>query len=159
MSQYVARVRWQRNGQPFTDQRYSRAHSWSFDGGVTLPASSSPHVVPLPYSDPAAVDPEEAFVAALSSCHMLTFLWLAAKEGYGIDSYDDNAEGEMRSIGQGRQAVTSVTLKPEVVFTGNKRPSEEAVAGLHHQAHEQCFLANSVKTEIKVQGVWRYMAA
>lgn len=159
MSHYVARVRWQRNAQSFTDQRYSRAHSWAFDGGVTLPASSSPHVVPLPYSDPGGVDPEEAFIAALSSCHMLTFLWLAAKEGYCIDSYADDAEGEMTPIGHGRQAVTSATLKPEIAFSGEKIPSDAVVAALHHRAHEECFLANSVKTEIKIQGRWRYVAA
>jgi organic hydroperoxide reductase OsmC/OhrA len=135
---------------------YSRAHEWRFDGGVRVAASSSPHLVPLPWSNADNVDPEEAYVAALSSCHMLTFLWLAAKEGYIVDRYVDDASGTMNSIGNGRQAVTHVLLKPELTFSGDKRPSDDAVAQLHHHAHEECYLANSVKTQIDVQGSWHY---
>jgi organic hydroperoxide reductase OsmC/OhrA len=156
MHLYTAQIDWTRGDAAFIDNRYSRAHLWRFDGGVEVPASSSPQVVRTPFSDPANVDPEEAFVAALSSCHMLTFLWLAAQEGLRIDRYSDAAEGVMEDNGQGRQAVTRVTLKPEVVFSGAKQPENADVDRLHHSAHEQCFLANSVKTEIVVQGGWRH---
>jgi organic hydroperoxide reductase OsmC/OhrA len=158
MSTYNCEVHWSRGDAAFTDNRYSRAHVWRFDGGVEVPASSSPHVVPLPYSNAANVDPEEAFIAALSSCHMLTFLWLAGREGLRIDRYTDAAEGLMEDIGRGRQAVTRVTLRPQVVFSGDKRPSEADVERLHHSAHDQCFLANSVKTEIEVRGGWSHTA-
>ena len=156
MSIYTAQIDWSRGDAVFTDNRYSRAHRWRFDGGVEVPASSSPHVVRVPWSDPANVDPEEAFVAALSSCHMLTFLWLAAGEGLRIDSYSDAAEGVMENNPQGRQAVTRVTLRPQVLFSGEKRPTEADVQRLHHSAHEQCFLANSVRTGIAVEGSWRH---
>ena len=156
MSSYTAQIDWTRGDAVFTDNRYSRAHRWRFDGGVEVPASSSPHVVRVPWSDPANVDPEEAFVAALSSCHMLTFLWLAATEGLRIDRYSDAAEGLMEDNGQGRQAVTRVTLKPRVLFSGDRRPTDADVERLHHSAHEQCFLANSVRTEIAVEGSWQH---
>jgi organic hydroperoxide reductase OsmC/OhrA len=158
MSTYSAEVHWSRGDATFTDNRYSRAHEWRFDGGVTVPASSSPHVVPLPYSNADNVDPEEAYLAALSSCHMLTFLWLAAREGLRVDRYVDAAEATMEDIGGGRQAVTRVTLRPQLVFSGSKRPSDADVERLHHSAHEQCFLANSVKTEIGVDGRWDFAA-
>ena len=159
MHDYTALVQWHRQaGEAFVDKRYSRAHRWGFDGGVEVPASSSPHVVPLPYSDASCVDPEEAFVAALSSCHMLTFLWLAALDGYVVDRYDDRATGTMTDIGGGREAVTRVLLDPQIVFSGNRLPSDEAVADLHHRAHEACYLANSVKTQIDVKGAWRQAA-
>jgi organic hydroperoxide reductase OsmC/OhrA len=157
MSAHTALVEWQRGAdERFTDRRYSRAHRWTFDGGVSVAASSSPHAVPLPYSEPANVDPEEAYVAALSSCHMLTFLWLAANDGYVVDSYRDDAEGTMSSIGGGKLAVTRVTLKPLIAFSGDKRPTQAGVDDLHHRAHEECFLANSVKTQIDVQGRWEH---
>ena len=146
MSHYTATIHWQRAPEePFTDNRYSRGHQWSFDGGVTLRASSSPHVVPH-YSDPAGVDPEEAFIAALSSCHMLTFLYLAAKAGHVVDSYDDLAEGQMAKA-DGRVWVSLVTLRPVVIWDGTA--VEEDV--LHHAAHEECFIANSVRTEIRCE--------
>jgi organic hydroperoxide reductase OsmC/OhrA len=148
MSTYTAQVRWQRGDQKFTDNRYSRGHTWKFDGGTEVPASASPHVVPLPMSVEAAVDPEEAFVAAVSSCHMLWFLSLAAKRGYVVDSYTDDAEGVMARNAAGKVAVTKVTLRPLVVFSGANSPDRAALDALHHAAHEQCFIANSIRSEV-----------
>ncbi len=148
MSTYTARIRWQRGDQKFTDNRYSRGHTWKFDGGTEVPASASPHVVPLPMSVEAAVDPEEAFVAAVSSCHMLWFLSLAAKRGYVVDSYTDDAEGVMARNAAGKVAVTKVTLRPLVVFSGANSPDRAALDALHHAAHEQCFIANSIRSEV-----------
>jgi len=148
MSTYTARIRWQRGDQKFTDNRYSRGHTWKFDGGTEVPASASPHVVPLPMSVEAAVDPEEAFVAAVSSCHMLWFLSLAAKRGHVVDSYTDDAEGVMARNAAGKVAVTKVTLRPLVVFSGANSPDRAALDALHHAAHEQCFIANSIRSEV-----------
>ena len=157
MSRYDAEVRWQRGpDEAFTDRRYSRAHSWHFDGGVVVPASSSPHSVPLPFSRADHVDPEEAFVAAIASCHMLTFLFLAAKAGFTVDAYVDAAFGVMARNEQGRLAVTHVTLRPAIVFSGSVAPSEAEVARLHHESHEECYIANSVRSEIEVAGTWRH---
>jgi organic hydroperoxide reductase OsmC/OhrA len=150
MSTYTATIRWQRNGEVFIDKRYSRGHEWSFDGGVTLRASSSPAVVPR-YSDPSGVDPEEAFVASLSSCHMLTFLWLAAAQKITVDSYVDEAIGTLAKNAQGRLAMTDVVLRPKVVFAGEPKPSPEVVTHLHHRAHEECFIANSVTTNVRCE--------
>ncbi len=152
MSEYSATISWQRGEhEPFVDQRYSRAHEWAFDGGVRVLASSSPHVVPLPYSVAEHVDPEEAFVAALSSCHMLTFLWLAAKAGYRVERYRDDAVGIMAKNGQGRLAMTRVTLRPRVIFGGEQEPALADLEQLHHQAHEECFIANSVNTVVTTE--------
>jgi organic hydroperoxide reductase OsmC/OhrA len=148
--QLGARITWDRNGQDFAGKKYSRAHIWTFDGGLTVPASSSPHVVKVPYSDPSAVDPEEAFVASCSSCHMLSFLWRAGLAGFVVESYEDDAEGVMEKNKEGRLAITRVTLKPKVRFSG-KLPSKEEHGHLHHLAHEDCFIANSVKTEISCE--------
>ena len=148
MTQYQATVDWERNGATFVDNRYSRGHHWEFDGGVRVPASASPHAVPLPYSVAAAVDPEEAFVAALSSCHMLWFLSLAAKQGSVVEQYRDTAIGTLGRDGDGRLAMLDVTLRPLVTFSGPKQPTAEEVAELHHAAHAQCFIANSVKTRV-----------
>ncbi|UNP88984.1 OsmC family protein [Aeromonas encheleia] len=149
MSEFSALISWQREaGEAFVDQRYSRAHEWEFDGGVRVPASSSPHVVPLPFSVAENVDPEEAFVASLSSCHMLTFLWLAARERYLVESYRDQAWGLMEPDERGCQSITRVTLRPRVQFGGERQPGLAELERLHHQAHEQCFIANSVRTEI-----------
>ena len=157
MSEYQARIRWSRQPEErFVDSRYSRAHTWEFDGGVTVPASSATSSVPLPYSRAENVDPEEALVAAISSCHMLTFLYLAAKDKFVIDSYDDLAVGTMTRNAKGRLAVTRAVLAPKIVFTGEKAPSEADVERLHHAAHEDCFIANSVLTEISVAGQWTY---
>lgn len=146
---HSATIAWQRAGSNFTDRRYSRAHRWSFDGGASVPASSSPHVVRLPFSDPAAVDPEEAFVAALSSCHMLWFLDLAAQAGHVVEDYEDHAKGFMSKNASGKEWVARVELAPRVRFAGNA-PDAAALAALHHRAHEECYLANSVKTEVVV---------
>ena len=148
MTEYQATVDWERNGAAFVDNRYSRGHNWEFDGGVRVPASASPHVVPLPYSVAAAVDPEEAFVAALSSCHMLWFLSLAAKQGYVVDQYRDTAVGTMGRDADGRLAMLDVRLRPSVTFSGPKQPTAAELADLHLTAHAQCFIANSVKTRV-----------
>ncbi|MBZ0144001.1 MAG: OsmC family protein [Rhodocyclaceae bacterium] len=153
MSTYSATIRWQRNGAAFTDQRYSRAHAWHFDGGAVVPGSSSPDNVPLPFSDAAAVDPEEAFVAALSSCHMLWFLHLAARAGFVVNRYEDCAAGVMAKNAEGRLAMTRVTLRPRVEFAGEKLPGRADIEALHHAAHEECFIANSVKSEVRCEPV------
>jgi organic hydroperoxide reductase OsmC/OhrA len=151
MAQHTAVIVWERNGAVFADNRYSRGHRWQFDGGIEVPASSSPHVVRLPLSVAEAVDPEEAFVAALSSCHMLGFLSIAAKRGFVVDSYRDEAVGVLAKNAAGRLAITQVTLRPAVVFSGEKRPSPAEVASMHHESHEQCFIANSVTTEVRCE--------
>lgn len=151
MSEYRTVVVWSRDGAVFTDSRYSRGHRWVFDGGVEVPASSSPHVVPLPLSVAAAVDPEEAFVASLSSCHMLMFLAIAARRGFVVDSYRDDALGLLERNPSGKLAMTTVTLRPEVQFTGDKRPSTDELLGMHHQSHEECFIASSVTTDVRCE--------
>lgn len=154
MSEYRATVLWQRQGdEKFTDARFSRGHRWQFDEGVEVPASASPRVVPLPMSVAAAVDPEEAFVASLSSCHMLTFLYLAAKRGFVIESYRDEAVGVLAKNEDGRQAITRVTLHPAIRFGAGAEPTAADLDTLHHQAHEQCFIAQSVRTEVRVEPV------
>lgn len=153
MALYHSQVHWFRGAQPFLDNQYSRGHIWRFDGGVEVPASSSPHVVPLPCSLVAAVDPEEAFVASLSSCHMLWFLALAAKAGWLVDDYLDRAEGVMARNGQGKLAMTLVTLRPEVRMGGARCPTPEQFAQLHHAAHDACFIANSVNSEVRCEPV------
>ncbi len=151
MSTYTARITWKSDSpDTFTKNRYTRGHEWSFDGGVTVPASSSPHVVRLPFSVEAAVDPEEALVASAASCHMLTFLWLAAKAGFNIASYEDNAVGEMAAMDDGRQWVATITLDPQIEWIGDV-PTSEQLAELHHNAHDQCFIANSIKSEIIIK--------
>lgn len=149
MSEYSAKISWFRNvDEDYVDNQYSRGHEWSFDGGATVPASSSPHVVPLPYSVEANVDPEEAFVASLSSCHMLFFLSIAAKRKFVVDEYFDNAIGIMEKDNSGKLMMTKVTLRPRVKFSGNRQPTTEQLEKMHHQSHEQCFIANSVKTDV-----------
>src|SRR3954447_25458844 len=155
--EYRAHVTWKRaDDAKFTDQRYSRAHEWSFDGGITVPASSSPHSVRLPYSVVEAVDPEEALVAALASCHMLTFLYVAAKQGFVVDNYADDAVGEMSKNERGKLWMSKVTLLPLITFMGDKRPSPAQFDELHHLAHEECYIANSVKSEVVVQGAMSF---
>src|SRR3954454_11061643 len=152
--EHSARIVWEReDGAPFIDNRYSRAHSWSFDGGVTVPGSSSPSVVRLPLSRAEAGDSGETFVAALSSCHMLFFLSFAAAEGLVVDRYDDMAIGVMGRDARGRTMVSKVTLHPRVTLSGPLRPGEDELAALHHHAHEECFIANSVLTEVAVEAV------
>lgn len=151
MTEHSAEILWLRGEQCFLDNRYSRAHRWRFDGGLEVPASSSPHVVPLPWSDARAVDPEEAFVAALSNCHMLWFLSLAAKQGFQVERYEDLARGVMAMNAEGCQAMTEVVLRPRVTFGGARQPDSAQLHSLHHQAHEACFIANSVKTEVRCE--------
>ncbi len=151
MSQYQAIVEWERRGAVFTDNRYSREHRWEFDEGVRVPASASPHVVPLPYSAAAAVDPEEAFVASLASCHLLWFLSLAAKRGFVVDSYRDAAVGVLGRDAEGKLAMLEVTLRPAVHFAGDRHPTEADLARLHHDAHGECFIARSVKTVVRCE--------
>lgn len=153
MSEHIATIAWQRGTHAFAKGRYSRAHEWRFDGGGVVRASASPDVVPAPWSDASAVDPEEAFVAALSSCHMLWFLSLAAAKGLIIDSYTDDAVGHMGEIAPQRLAITQVVLRPRVEFDPSHAATREQQDALHHAAHERCFLANSVKTEIRIEPI------
>ena len=150
MSEHKATSKWQRTGPDFLKGKYSREHTWTFDGGVTVPASASPSVVPGPFSNPAHVDPEEAFVASISSCHMLTFLYLAAKQGFQIDGYEDEAIGILSKGENGVPWVSLVTLYPKISYGGDKSPSPMVEKHLHHLAHEQCFIANSIKTQVIV---------
>lgn len=153
MAEYKSVVIWSRAGATFTDNRYGRGHRWLFDGGVEVPASSSPHVVPLPLSVAAAVDPEEAFVASLSSCHMLSFLYIAAKRGFVVESYRDEAVGVLAKDTAGKLAMTHVTLRPGAAFGGERRPTADEVIAIHHAAHEQCYIAHSVKTDVRCEPV------
>ena len=149
MSRYTATITWQRKTAVFIDSKYSRAHLWQFDGGTEVPASASPHVVPLPFSKTDAIDPEEAFIASLASCHLLWFLSIAAKRGFIIDDYRDDAVGVMGKNAEGKLAMTEVTLRPRVTFSGGRRPTPAEHAEMHHEAHAECFIANSVKTEVR----------
>ena len=148
---YKVSVIWEKKpDEVFVNKRYSRSHTWIFDGGIQVAASSSPHVVPLPMSSESAVDPEEAFIASLSSCHMLWFLSIAAENNYIVESYEDHAEGILGKDQDGKLAMTQVTLHPRVVFNGKTTPSREQIEELHHLAHEECYIANSVKTSITI---------
>lgn len=151
MTEYIAEVIWLRDQQDFVGNGYSRKHLWRFDGGTEVAGSSSPQVVPLPMSDATAVDPEEAFVASLSSCHMLWFLSIAAKRRFCVDSYHDNARGLMQANAAGKLYIAQVTLRPAVSFSGERVPSREQIAQMHHHAHEECFIANSVKSEVRCE--------
>ncbi|MBJ7536058.1 OsmC family protein [Marinomonas transparens] len=149
MSEYFATVVWTRGEQDFLNKRYSRVHEWQFEGGVTVPASSSPHIVPLPMSVAENVDPEEAFVASISSCHMLFFLDFASRKKWIVEQYTDKAVGTLAKGKSGKLMMTEVVLRPEVTFVG-ERPSAEALTELHHQSHDACFIANSVLTNVRV---------
>lgn len=151
MSEHTATIDWTRTDPNFLEGRYSREHTWHFDGGLTVSASPSPSVVRPPLSNPACVDPEEAFVAAVSSCHMLTFLHLASRAGFQIDRYRDEAVGVMTRNELGVPWVSAITLHPQIKWSGDRLPSPPDEALLHHQAHEQCFIANSVKTKVTVE--------
>jgi organic hydroperoxide reductase OsmC/OhrA len=151
MSHHKAIIRWKHSGPDFSRGQYSREHTWTFDGGISLAASPSPSVVPAPWSNPAHVDPEEAYVAAISSCHMLTFLFLASRQGFQVESYEDEAVGVMAKNERGRQWVSTVTLNPRVVYGGAKQPTPAEEDHLHHTAHEECFIANSIKTTVSVK--------
>ncbi len=151
MSEYLANIRWNRTGPDFIKGKYSREHTWTFDGGVTVPASPAPSSVPAPWSNAAHVDPEEAFVASISSCHMLTFLWLASRQGFQADSYEDNAIGVMTKNERGVPWMSKVTLRPRIAWSGEKLPTSADLDHLHHAAHEQCYIANSIKTDVVVE--------
>jgi organic hydroperoxide reductase OsmC/OhrA len=152
MSEHKAKIQWKFSQGDFLKGTYSREHSWTFDGGVTVPASSSPFAVRVPFSNPANVDPEEAFVASLSSCHMLTFLYVASRKGFEIMSYEDDAVGVLTKNEHGNLWVSSVVLHPRITY-GAKTPTREEEDQMHHAAHDQCFIANSVKTDVKVSSV------
>ncbi len=154
MSIYTATISWKNDSpESFVKNQYSRAHTWSFDGGVTVPASSSPHAVRLPFSVENAVDPEEALVASSASCHMLTFLWVPSKKGFLIDSYSDDAVGEMTTDKSGKQWISKIALDPKIEWSGEKLPTADDLAEMHHSAHENCYIANSIRAAIVVAGV------
>jgi organic hydroperoxide reductase OsmC/OhrA len=160
MSEYTADISWHRGAaEAFVDSRYSRAHEWRFDGGVVVPASSAVASVPLPYSKSENVDPEEALVAAASSCHMLSFLYVAARSRFIVDAYEDHALGTMTADERGRKSITRIVLNPKVLFSGPRSPDTAAVERLHHHAHEQCYIANSLRSEIVVLGGWGHTPA
>jgi organic hydroperoxide reductase OsmC/OhrA len=147
MSEHKINLTWKRGDAPFDYQKYSRDHTWKFDGGHEMQASAAPAYL----GNPKNVDPEEAFVAALSSCHMLTFLAAACKKKFVLDEYTDEAVGQMEKNADGKLAITRVTLKPKVKFSGEKQPTDQELDEMHHFAHDQCFIANSVKTAVTVE--------
>jgi organic hydroperoxide reductase OsmC/OhrA len=151
MSNHIATISWKRTGPDFLKGSYSREHTWSFDGGLVVPASPSPSIVREPFSNPANVDPEEAFVAAISSCHMLSYLFIASRQGFQVDAYQDEARGVMAKNEKGVPWVSVVTLHPKITYSGDKMPTAAEVDSLHHLAHEQCFIANSIKTQVNVE--------
>jgi organic hydroperoxide reductase OsmC/OhrA len=150
MSEHTATIYWERGEADFLGGKFSRVHTWIFDGGARLEASAAPSVVPAAYTSASAVDPEEAFVASLASCHMLTFLYFAYKQGFQVDRYEDRPVGVLTKGPNGVPWVSSVTLHPQVVFGGEKRPTSQQYERLHHDAHEKCFIANSVKSEVTI---------
>ncbi|BAZ11829.1 OsmC family protein [Calothrix sp. NIES-4071] len=154
MSEHIAIIEWKRNQAMFTDNKYNREHTWKFDG-VEIAASASPHIVPVPYSNPACVDPEEAFVASLSSCHMLFFLSIAAKRKFVVESYVDKAVGVIEKNANGQLAITKVYLRPQVNFILEEIPTKEQLEKMHYEAHHSCFLANSVQTEIIIEIIYQ----
>ena len=153
MAQYSAEVIWERGAAVFTDNRYSRRHRWRFDGGLEVAGSSSPNSVPVPMSDAAAVDPEEAFIAALSSCHMLWFLAIAGKRKFRIDRYHDQATAVLEKNAGGKWFVSVVTLHPEVQFSGELLPTAPQIEDMHHAAHAECYIANSVSSQVRIEPV------
>lgn len=151
MHEYSAATVWSRGIQQFSDNKYSRAHELMFDGGARVPASSSPLSVPEPMSVAANVDPEEMLVAAASSCHLLVFLYVACKAGFVVDTYEDRAVGLMEKNVKGKYAITRITLRPKIVFSGPRQPTAAELNALHHAAHDDCYIANSIKAEIVVE--------
>lgn len=152
MAEHRATVRWEQAGGPFAKRQYSRAHTWSFDGGATVPAAASPHAVPIQFTDATAVDPEEAYIAAIASCHLLSFLPLAALAGFEVLRYEDEAVGRMAKNEDGRWWVAEVELAPRITWAEGKAPSADQLVELHHRAHDDCYIANSVRTEIRFHG-------
>ena len=153
MSEHRATVRWEQSGGPFAKRQYSRAHSWSFDGGLTVRAAASPHAVPAQFTDLAAVDPEEAYVASIASCHLLSFLPLAALAGFEVLRYEDEAVGHLGKTEAGRFWVSDVELRPRITWAGYRAPDPATEADLHHRAHADCYIASSVRTEIRIRPV------
>ncbi|MDX6766550.1 MAG: OsmC family protein [Candidatus Methylacidiphilales bacterium] len=153
MSEHRATILWVRKDEGFLQSKYSRNHTWAFDGGAHVEATAAPSVIPPPWTDPAFIDPEEAYIAALSSCHMLTFLHVAAKAGFVVDRYEDEAVGAMAKNEKGIPWLKTVTLRPRIAYGGDKAPTPEESGQLHHKAHDFCFIANSVKTEILIEPV------
>ncbi len=151
MAKYIATISWSRDSQPFIDSKYKRVHQWKFDSGQTIRASASPNIVPTPLSDPSAVDPEEAFVASLSSCHMLWFLSIVAKAGFVVEQYIDKATGILSEDEHGKQAITQVTLFPHVIYKNGDAPSTEEHHNIHEHADKKCFISNSVKTNVEIE--------
>jgi organic hydroperoxide reductase OsmC/OhrA len=150
MAEHKATIRWDKSSPEFLRGKFSREHTWSFDGGLTVPASPAPAVVPAPYSNPANIDPEEAFVASLASCHMLTFLYFASRQGFEVTGYEDEAVGVVTKNERGIPWVSAITLRPRVVYSGQKQPSKEEADRLHNLAHDNCYIANSIKTQVKI---------
>lgn len=151
MATHHATIRWFASpGEDYAKGQYSRAHSWSFDGGAIVPASASPHIVPMPWADPDAIDPEEAFVASAASCHMLFFLDFARRAGLVVTGYEDEAEGEMHKGSDGKVRITRIALRPKIMFGGGG-PDQAVLDDLHHKAHEACFIANSITSEIVIE--------
>lgn len=147
--EHRASVIWQRGTQDFLDKKYSREHVWRFDDGCEVPGSCPPSkLIPVPLARPDAVDPEEGLLAALSACHMLFFLALSAKAGYRIDSYIDDAIGVMGKNERGKTLMERITLRPQVTFSGDKTPTPEDIADLHSRAHAECFIANTLRSDI-----------
>ena len=159
MAQYSAEVIWERGDAVFTDNRYSRRHRLCFDGGLEVPASSSPHSVPLPLSDAGAIDPEECLIAALSSCHMLWFLAIAGKRKFRVDRYHDQASGALEKNAKGKLYLSVITLRPEVRFSGELLPTSEQIEAMHHSAHDECYIANSVISEVRIEPVLQQASA
>jgi organic hydroperoxide reductase OsmC/OhrA len=153
MTTFTAEIIWERGEQDFLKNRYSRQHVINFDGGLSIPASSSPHVVPMPMSDPFAADPEELFVASIANCHMLWFLSIASGKKFVVDRYKDNPAGVMQKNEQGNVAVTHCVLRPAVTFSGNHVPTKHEIVAMHDEAHHQCFIANSVTTKITCEPI------
>jgi organic hydroperoxide reductase OsmC/OhrA len=151
MSEQKIVIEWTRSGPDFRKLQYSREHTWRFDGGAHVLASASPGIVPPPWSNPAGVDPEEAYVASIASCHMLWWLSLAAKRGFDVEAYEDAAVGVLTTDEKGRSWMSTVTLNPKIRY-GQRAASAAEEAEIHHQAHERCFIANSIKTRVVVQG-------
>ena len=151
MSNYVATVVWTRAPDaPFKDNKYSRAHEWRFDGGAVVKGSSAPSSVRVPLSDPSAVDPEEALVAAVASCHMLFFLSYVAAAGFVVDRYEDDAIGEMGKNANGKTAIVKITLRPKIAWVGTP-PGAQQIDQLHHRSHEECYIANSITAQVTVE--------
>lgn len=148
---HQATIQWNRTGPDFLERRYSREHTWTFDGGAVVSASPSPCVVPVPWANPQFIDPEEAYVASVSSCHMLWFLHMAVDAGFIADSYRDEAVGIMTKNEEGIPWMSRITLHPRVIWSGERTPTALEEENLHHEAHRRCFIAASIKTEVLVE--------